>query len=114
VSGESFEDLAREYSDDDETAETGGYVGEVDVAALGEPHSSVVGKMSPGEVSPVLPTDFGFQIVKLISRAETRKATYEDSKEYIRNLLESRARERQFQEWLGITREEIFVRRYAN
>jgi peptidyl-prolyl cis-trans isomerase SurA len=114
VSGESFEDLAREYSDDDETAGTGGYVGEVDVSALGEPHSSVVGRMSPGEVSPVLPTDYGFQIIKLITRAETRKATYEDAMEYIRNLLESRARERQFQEWLDLTREEIFVRRYAN
>jgi peptidyl-prolyl cis-trans isomerase SurA len=114
VSGESFEDLAREYSDDDETAETGGYVGEVDVSALGEPHASVVGRMSPGEVSPVLPTDYGFQIVKLITRAETRKATYEDSQEYIRSLLESRTRERQFQEWLDITREEIFVRRYAD
>jgi peptidyl-prolyl cis-trans isomerase SurA len=114
VSGESFEDLAMEYSDDDQTRESGGYVGEVDVSALGEPHATVVGRMSPGEVSPVLPTDYGFQIVKLITRAETRKATYEDSKEYIRNLLESRARERQFQEWLDLTREEIFVRRYAD
>jgi len=114
VSGESFEDLAREYSDDDQTAEAGGYVGEVDIGSLGEPHASVVGRMSPGEVSPVLPTDYGFQIIKMVTRAETRKATYEDSKEYIRNLLESRARERQFQEWLGVTREEIFVRRYAN
>jgi parvulin-like peptidyl-prolyl isomerase len=114
VSGESFEELAAEYSDDDETRAAGGYVGEVNVAELGEPHGSVVGKMSPGEVSPVLPTDYGFQIIKLITRAETRKATYEDSKEWIRNVLESRARERQFQEWLDLTREEIFVRRYAD
>lgn len=114
VSGESFEDLAREYSDDDQTAEAGGYVGEVAVSSLGEPHASVVGRMSPGEVSPVLPTDYGFQIIKLITRAETRKATYEDSKEYIRNLLESRARERQYEEWLEVTRGEIFVRRYAD
>ena len=114
VSGESFEDLAAEYSDDDESKVAGGYVGEVNIAELGEPHSSVVGAMSPGEISPVLPTDYGFQIIKLITRAETRKATYEDSKEWIRNVLESRARERQFQEWMDLTREEIFVRRYAD
>jgi peptidyl-prolyl cis-trans isomerase SurA len=114
VSGESFEDLAGEYSDDDQTREAGGYVGEVDVSALGEPHTTVVGRMSPGEVSPVLPTDYGFQIIKLITRAETRKGTYEDSKEYVRNLLEGRAREREFQEWLELTRDEIFVRRYVD
>ncbi len=114
VSGESFEDLAREYSDDDKSREAGGYVGEVRIEDLGEPHASVVGAMSPGEVSPVLPTDYGFQIIKLITRAETRKASYEDSKEWIRNVLESRVRERQFQNWLERTREEIFVRRYAD
>jgi peptidyl-prolyl cis-trans isomerase SurA len=114
MSGESFEDLAREYSDDDLTRDEGGYVGEVDVSSLGEPHASVVAGMSPGEVSPVLPTDYGFQIIKLVSRAETRKATFEDSEEWIRNVLESRARERQFQEWLQKMREEIFVKRYPD
>lgn len=113
VSGESFEDLATEYSDDDESRELGGYVGEVDVSRLGEPQASIVSGMSPGEVSPVLPTDYGFQIIKLITKAETRKATYEDSKEWIQSVLESRARERQFHEWLEVTREEIFVKRYA-
>lgn len=113
VSGESFEELAMEYSDDDESRETGGYVGEVQVSALGEPHASVLARMSPGEVSPVLPTDYGFQIIKLISKAATRKPSYEESKEWIRNLLENRVRERQFGEWLEITRGEIFVRRYG-
>jgi parvulin-like peptidyl-prolyl isomerase len=69
--------------------------------------------MSPGEVSPVLPTDYGFQIIKLIDRASTRKPSYDEAKEWIRNLLESRVRERQFGEWLEITRGEIFVRRYG-
>jgi peptidyl-prolyl cis-trans isomerase SurA len=113
VSGESFEELAGEYSDDDESREGGGYVGEVQISGLGEPHASVVGRMSPGEVSPVLPTDYGFQIIKLISKASTRKPSYDESKEWIRNLLESRTRERQFREWLEVTRGEIFVRRYG-
>ncbi len=114
ANGESFEDLAREYSDDERTRDAGGYVGEVEISALGEPQASVLAGMSPGEISPVLPTPFGFQIIKLVSRGETRKATYEDAKDYIRNLLESRARERQFQEWLKRTREEIFVKRYVD
>jgi peptidyl-prolyl cis-trans isomerase SurA len=113
VSGESFEKLASEYSDDEQSREKGGYVGEVEVSALGEPHASVISRMNPGEISPVLPTDYGFQIIKLISKAETRKPTYEESKEWIRNLLESRARERRFKEWLEITRDELFVRRYT-
>ena len=113
LSGESFEDLAMEYSDDEETRESGGYVGEVEISALGEQHASVLGRMSPGEVSPVLPTGQGFQIIKLVSRAETRQATYDEAKEWIRNVLESRVRERQFSEWLEVTREEIFVKRYV-
>lgn len=113
LAGESFEDLAREYSDDDETREDGGYVGEVEISALGEPHASVLAKMSPGEVSPVLPTDYGFQILKLITKAATRRPSYDESKDWIREILEGRARERQFREWLEVTREEIFVRRYT-
>jgi peptidyl-prolyl cis-trans isomerase SurA len=113
VSGESFEELATAYSDDEGSRANGGYVGEVQVSALGEPHASVLERMSPGEVSPVLPTDYGFQIIKLIDRAATRKPSYDEAKEWIRNLLESRVRERQFGEWLEITRGEIFVRRYG-
>jgi len=113
ISGESFEELTREHSDDEQSREVGGYMGEVEIRALGEPRSSVLARMSPGEVSPVIATERGFEIMKLVSKSATRKPSYEESKEWIRGLLEGRMRERQFREWLDSTREELFVRRYA-
>jgi peptidyl-prolyl cis-trans isomerase D len=63
--GESFEDLAREFSDDTFTAERGGDLGALTRSQLPEGLDSVVFSMSEGEVQGPIKTDFGFHIVRL-------------------------------------------------
>lgn len=111
AAGESFEALAREYSDDSETRENGGYVGEIEVDALDASYRQALAELSPGEISDVVRTPRGFQIIKLVSRTASRKPSFDEAKGWIRNVIEARMREALFEEWLGEARKEIYVKR---
>jgi peptidyl-prolyl cis-trans isomerase SurA len=111
LSGESFEDLAARHSDDVETREKGGYVGDLEVGALDPQYREALSALEPGEISEVLTTAHGFQILKLTDRTAGRPPDFEEAKEWIRSILESRRREELFQEWLAGARDEIYVKR---
>jgi peptidyl-prolyl cis-trans isomerase SurA len=111
AAGESFESLARDYSDDSETRDNGGYVGEVEVEALDRSYQAALAELDPGEVSDLVRTERGFQILKLVSRTANRKPSFEEARGWIRSLIEARTREALFDEWLEEAREEIYVKR---
>ncbi len=111
AAGESFEAMAREYSNDPDTRESGGYVGEIEVDALDDAYKMTLAALSPGEVSDVVRTGRGFQIIKLVSRTASRKPSFDEAKAWIRNVIESRMREGLFDEWLEGARKEIYVKR---
>jgi peptidyl-prolyl cis-trans isomerase SurA len=110
--GDSFEALAREYSDDEKTRESGGYVGEMEIGALDNTYRSNLAGLEAGEVSGVVRTRHGFQILKVVARTASRKATFDEAREWIRNVVEARKREQLFAEWLEDAREDIYVKRY--
>jgi peptidyl-prolyl cis-trans isomerase SurA len=111
AAGESFEAMAREYSADSETRDSGGYVGEIEVAALDAAYRMALAELDPGEISDVVTTGRGFQILKLVSRTAGRKPSFEEAKGWIRNVIEARMREGLFEEWLEDARQEIYVKR---
>jgi peptidyl-prolyl cis-trans isomerase SurA len=63
--GAAFEDLAREYSDDDRTKDRGGDVGFLERGDLLPQVERVAFLLNPGEVSGAIKTELGFFIVKL-------------------------------------------------
>lgn len=65
ASGESFEDLAREYSDDASGA-TGGNLGTFGRGVMVPEFEDAVFAMEEGEVSGIIPTRFGFHIVEVL------------------------------------------------
>jgi peptidyl-prolyl cis-trans isomerase SurA len=109
--GEPFEDLARKYSQDASTKDSGGYLGEVEAGALDTTYRDAIASLSPGDVSPVIATPLGFQILKLISRTAARKPSYDEAKPWIKNLIESRKREDDFAKWLDSARLDIYVKK---
>ncbi len=111
ASGESFESLARQYSDDVDTREDGGYVGEIEVTGLDDAYRESLADLNPGDVSGVIRARHGFQILKLVSRTASRKASFEEAREWVRNIIEARRREELFAEWLEAARGEIFIKR---
>jgi len=111
AAGESFEDLAAAYSDDSETKDKGGFVGDLEIGNLDPQYMEALSGLEPGGVSEVLTTAHGFQILKLTGRTMGRPPDFEEAREWIRSVLESRRREELFQEWLAGARDEIYVKR---
>ena len=63
--GESFEDLAREYSDDPGSAKQGGDLGWVATGEMVKPFEDALFSMNKGEVSDVVESQFGLHLIKL-------------------------------------------------
>jgi peptidyl-prolyl cis-trans isomerase SurA len=112
AAGESFESLARRHSDDEATREAGGFVGEAEISAFDRVYRETLRDLDPGEVSPVIRTQHGFQIIKLVSRKAGRKPSLDEARDMIRNLIESRKREQRFSAWLDEAREEVYIERF--
>lgn len=71
-SGENFENLAQQFSDHAETATNGGDLGWVERGDFPSSFENVAFALSPGEISPVVETSYGFHILKLTERKENR------------------------------------------
>jgi peptidyl-prolyl cis-trans isomerase SurA len=67
--GEPFEKLAAEYSDDPNGA-TGGDLGTFGRGVMVPEFEQAVFALSPGEVSGIIPTRFGFHIVQVLDKSD--------------------------------------------
>lgn len=74
--GENFSQLAKTSSDDRNTRNEGGGFGLRNASRLPELFVSAVQGLKVGEVSPVVRSNAGFHIVKLIERENSAQATY--------------------------------------
>ena len=83
VSGESFAELARQYSEDT-SAENGGDLGWFGPGDMVAPFDAAVYQLEVGEISPVVRTGFGYHIIQLIDR---RDPSFEQSKEQFRTQV---------------------------
>lgn len=72
MSGESFADLAEEYSDDPGSASQGGNLGFMDRGMLVPEYEAEALQMQPGEISDPVESEFGFHLIQLIERRGNR------------------------------------------
>lgn len=72
LSGESFAELAEEYSDDPGSASKGGDLGFMDRGMLVPEYEAVALQMQPGELSDPVESEFGFHLIQLIERRGNR------------------------------------------
>ncbi len=66
--GESFETLARLYSQDPGSAAEGGDLGFMDRTMLVKEFAAVAFKLKPGELSQVFESEFGFHVLEVMER----------------------------------------------
>jgi peptidyl-prolyl cis-trans isomerase D len=93
--GEDFSDLAKLNSDDSGTAKRGGDLGTFPKGSMVKEFESALLKLKPGEVSQPVLSPFGFHLIKLHEKVESRVKTLEEVKNSIENELKSRkARQR--------------------
>lgn len=68
LKGESFENVAREMSEDPSVKKNGGYLGYFTAFDLVQPFEDAVYNMQPGELSQPIRTNYGYHIIKVIAR----------------------------------------------
>ena len=116
-SGADFAQLAMDYSEDMNSAATGGDLGYVPESALNQSDPAlkkmVVG-MKPGQVSPPLQLKEGYRILKLVTRESPGQRNISDPQvqQTIRDTLRNRKEQLLRSAYLAIARDEARVRNY--
>jgi parvulin-like peptidyl-prolyl isomerase len=86
VAGEPFPRMAADVSDSPSKA-NGGLIGPVSHDELAPALQALVDRLKVGELSEVMRTERGYQILKLESRTETQIKTFEDARDDISNKV---------------------------
>jgi peptidyl-prolyl cis-trans isomerase C len=84
AAGENFDDLAKKYSEDATTKDSGGNLGFFGKGVMVEEFESAAFALSQGEVSEPVKTIYGYHIIKV---NEKRKISYDDSKDKIIKMI---------------------------
>ncbi len=66
--GADFEEMARRHSDDAGSARNGGDLGEARRGVFVRNFEEAAFTLQPGEISPIVETEFGFHIIKLVDK----------------------------------------------
>ena len=91
VAGESFEELAREASDDPGSADKGGALGFIERGIMDPAFEEAAFALAPDDVGGPVRSSFGWHLVKVTSVQESRGATFEEARDQV--LVEYRSRE---------------------
>jgi peptidyl-prolyl cis-trans isomerase SurA len=110
VKGESFEELARNYSDDPNTRDRGGMVEqELPLSELVPEFRSAVDSVPVGGLSQVVRSSNGFHLFKVVSRTDSRTTSFEDVQEQVRRFLEQREVEKRYRAYVEELRKKFYV-----
>ncbi len=93
--GMSFEEAARKYSNCP-SKENGGDLGEFTRGQMVQEFEDAAFSMNQGQISEPVKTQFGYHIIKLISREEAGITPLEDVKEQIQNHLMALKQQQKF------------------
>lgn len=107
--GQSFDKLAEKYSDDPSFSK-GGPLGVFRAGEMVKELEQAVRKTGPGEVTPIVKTPVGYQIVKVNKRTLISDPKLEEERENIRHTLSVDAFKRQLRLWLNQKRDDSFIK----
>jgi parvulin-like peptidyl-prolyl isomerase len=85
--GENFSDLAKQYSEDKVTKESGGVLGELHPDSTIPEISAEMIKLNEGETSGIIQSEFGYHILKLEEIIPSKLIPFSETKTDIMNLL---------------------------
>lgn len=90
--GEDFGSLAKQFSEDS-TAASGGDLGEFGRGQMVPEFDKVAFSLGVGAISDLVPSQFGIHIIKVTGKQEARERPFEEVKEAIRPVIETRKAE---------------------
>ena len=108
VAGETFQRLAADYSDSPSKA-NGGLVGPIDKTALSPELQKAIENMKAGDLTPVLRTERGYQLIKIEAVSNTTVKPFEDAKAEISDRVANERRKGEFDKYLEKLRSEAII-----
>jgi len=90
--GEDFNSLAKQYSEDS-SASSGGDLGDFGRGQMVPEFENAAFSLGPGAISDLVQSQFGIHIIKVNSKQERRQRPFEELKEAIRPIVETRKAE---------------------
>lgn len=99
-SGAKFEDLAKEKSDCP-SKERGGDLGVFAKGQMVKPFEDAAFSLKPNTLSNIVETEFGYHIILVKEHFPEEKIKFEDSKDKIKNFLESKKKQELIQKRLS-------------
>ena len=107
--GISFEEVAKNESEDSTTAPFGGHLGKRMPGDIPRILNQAFLNMEPGEISGPVRTSAGFHILKMASREDTGVKPFKEVQKNIIGQLTQKEMERQQKIWLNELRRKIFI-----
>lgn len=112
LKGEPFSDVAKKYSEDEETKPLGGDLGELTADQLAADFASVVTEMKAGEISQphrvTLGASYGFQVIWLRKRIPSHAMNLDDDFTRVEQLALYMKKNRTNQDWVAGLKKSIF------
>ncbi|HEX3129962.1 MAG TPA: peptidylprolyl isomerase [Thermoanaerobaculia bacterium] len=93
MAGADFADVAKRLSKDPSAA-TGGYQGELSRDNLPPAFADVIFALQPGEVSKVVPADYGFHVFQVLEHIPAGSVPLEEARDEIRERLREQRADR--------------------
>lgn len=110
--GGNFAEFAKKYSEDQESASIGGYIGLVPLSQLSDDMQDLINDLNEGEISqPVRVSSggsYGFQIIYLKKRIPAHKISLSTDWKRLELYATNYKRNKLYQQWLEELRNEIY------
>lgn len=108
VAGEDFAELAKKYSDDPGSKNSGGDLGFVAPGVFAPEFQVRLDQLKAGEISPPFRTQFGWHVASVIDRRQ-RDTTDEARRGRARQTIGQRKAAEEYDVWLRRLREEAYI-----
>lgn len=107
--GDSFAETAERYSEA-VNAEEGGLLGSFTLSDLDDQIAGVISQLEPGQFTPVIETDYGYQIFFVEAIQDVSPKTEEDSAAEIRRTLYEQQVNEKFESWIESLRQDAHIK----
>ena len=111
--GLSFSKAANIYSDDEQTINSGGYLGEFILADLPEYISAAIITMDVGQISELIESDQGYHIISVLEKSENSVTPLDDVKKTIINDYKKENGTRMYFDLIDQISEKNFSKKYT-
>jgi parvulin-like peptidyl-prolyl isomerase len=109
--GADFSQLAIQHSEGPAAAE-GGLVGWIERGELVPELENVAFSLTPGDISPVIETEFGMMLLKVEEKVDAGLATFEEVRTDIEPTLRQNYADEKYKKWMSELRKRSRVRKY--